>query len=94
MELSRGGREFYDPGPTTTPALTVWEASFDGQASWKPAQLLDGRPKWLVAGPLAPTAPEGVDVAAVIATTTLPVLRAADDPELIVRDGPWIKLID
>lgn len=92
MKLERDAKQYYDPGPQTTPAVdpAVWYASFDGGDTWFPSSVIEsGRPKWLVAGPDAETSGA---VAVIDEDTVRPRLRAVDVPEIIVIDGPYIWL--
>ena len=89
MQLAKTGREYYDPGPTTTPALTGWEASFDGGSTWVAGDVLDGRPKWLVRGP---GFADDTTPSVLISENTNPMIRATDNPEVLVRRGPAIYL--
>lgn len=92
MKLERAAKQYYDPGPQTSPAVdpAIWYASFDYGDTWSPPSVVEGgRPKWLVAGPEAE--PSGA-VAVIDLETTRPMLRAVDVPEIIVIDGPYIWL--
>lgn len=90
MRLHPTGREYYDPGPATEPAVTAWEASFDGGDTWHaPTTVDDGRPLWLIAGP---NADPDAQVLAVVDRTVRPLLRATDTPELLVQRGPVVKV--
>ena len=93
MKLDREARQFYDPGPMTEPASAAanWEASFDGGETWlAPTDILNDRPRWLVAGPDA----EVGSAAVVITQDTLrPQLRLTTPPELIVVHAPYIWLV-
>jgi hypothetical protein len=90
MNLNRHSLEFYDPRPDTEPDVLPgdWSASFDNAATWQPADVIDGLPKWLVAGPLIA---QGAAVAQ-ITKTTYPLLRISDTPEAVVVKGPKITL--
>lgn len=95
MDLPRRGREFYDQTITTAPAVAGWEASFDGGTTYVAGEEVEIDPpvtgalrmRWLVAGPLADPG-----TAEVISADLVPLLRATDNPELIVRKGPKIRL--
>lgn len=85
-------------------AAADWEASFDGGTTYMPANVLtlaapwtdtDGvthepgdLSEWLVAGPDA----EVGSAVAVITASTDPLVRAIDNPEIIVREAPQIYL--
>jgi len=92
MILEKTGREYYNLAITTLPAVTDWEASFDGGTTW-----LDGTAgiagdgtavvQWLLAGP---DADQGAAVAVLATGVTRPLIRGTESPELIVRDAPKI----
>jgi len=94
MQLHAMAREFYHLGIGTEPAVTAWEASFDGGETWSPATV--DQPGWgaddygwLVAG-------DEVDqgsAVAVITESIKPLVRAIDSPEIVVRDAPGIYLL-
>ena len=87
MRMHPRSRELYRVVITTDPAVTNWEASFDSGGTWHPA-ILDGDVfTWLVAGP---DADAGAAVFVALPGRTRPLLRAVDNPEIIVRDGPAI----
>lgn len=93
MILDRHAREFYTLAITTTPAVSSWDASFDGGTSWVTgsAGTVDGVPvvQWLLAGPAAPAgAPAGTTVAA----TVNPLIRATAAPETVVRKAPPVTV--
>lgn len=93
MDLSRHGREDYTLEITTDPvtAPTDWEASFDGGRTWHTAvEDDDGFSAWLVAGRQAPdtVGDPGVE----LGTDSEPVVRLIDDPEVIIRDAPFITI--
>lgn len=86
--LHRLGREWYTLTIATTPAVTAWEASFDRGLTFKPGEVAGGGSvRWLVAG--ADADPTGAD--AVISEYTIPLIRAIDDPEVVVRIAPAIE---
>lgn len=88
MQLNRRAVEWYALEITTDPAVTGWEASFDDGASWKASTAVgtDGWSRWLVAGPDAATP----GTAVVLAATVRPLVRATENPEVVVRDAPRI----
>lgn len=88
MILNRRAREFYVLAIGTEPAVTVWEASFDGGATWAPGTPDGDGWQWLVAGPLAPTD----EPCTVIDRTVTPLIRAVDTPEILIRATPTIYL--
>ena len=91
MQLHPAGVEYYDPGPSSDPAVSDWLMSFDGGATKKgPTRVDDGRPKWLVAGPQADSPP--ADATGLPLGYTTPLLYAEDDPEVIVRSAPDINV--
>lgn len=95
MNLHRIAREWYKPDIQSTPELTNWEASFDGGADWVPGTLVGGELMWLVQGPdfdPAENSDPGVTATTIVATT-YPQVRAVDNPEVIVRTPPKIRLL-
>ena len=96
MDLSPHGREPYKVTLTTVPAITAWEASFDGGVTWVAGTPVTGTPNqyaWLVAGPSAPPAPGGTSLAATLVRGANPVLvRGTDTPSLIVRNLAGINV--
>ena len=85
MKLTRASREWYALEIATTPAVTSWDASFDGGTTWLASTTVgaDGYFRWLVAGPDAD--PTGAVVLA--AGRTMPLLRATENPEVIIRNA-------
>lgn len=84
MKLAKASKEWYALEITTTPAVTSWDASFDGGTNWLPSTTVgtDGYFRWLVAGPDAdPTGATALPVG-----RTLPMLRATENPEVVVLD--------
>lgn len=95
MNLSRYGREHYDVRLVTTPQLDAVEASFDGGTTWVTGDALTGEDagwfRWLVSGPsVEGTQPPSAVVLAV--GKHVPIGRASDNPEVIVRDLPAISV--
>lgn len=99
MNLDPHGREFYDLTIITDPAVDAWEASFDGGTTWgsgedvTPVDAAEGelRVRWLVEG--AAVEPADHDASAtVLSAPVTPLLRATDNPEIPVRDGPRISV--
>ena len=87
MRLHRKAREYLKLEIVTEPPVASWEASFDDGVTWV-AGAKDGTlTRWLLAGPEA--AGEG---ATVLTGNALPLLRAADNPEVIVTHGPRIQV--
>lgn len=87
MYLKKLAREFYNLSIATVPAVSGWEASFDGGATWKPGEVVGGKVRWLVAG-----ADADPGTATVLTTSVKPLLRVTDNPEIIVRDAPTIYI--
>ena len=90
MKLNPRAREWYALEITTSPAVTSWDASFDGGTTWQSSTAVgtDGYFRWLVAGPQAD--PTGATV--LKAGRTLPEVRATENPEIVVRDAPPIDV--
>lgn len=93
MYLPPNGREYYRLAIATDPPITAtdWEASFDAGATWHAAEA-DGATgaRWLLAGPNATGNPVGTVV--ISAPRTKPLIRAIDNPEILVRAAPAIHL--
>ena len=92
VRLNRTSREFYTLTITTDPPVSGWEASFDGGTTWVAGEptIRDANTwRWLVAGPafVADATP-----ASILAATSVPMLRAVDTPEVLVRRGPTITI--
>lgn len=91
MQLEPAGREFYNLEITASPAVSGgWEASFDGGTTWVAgtAGTVNGTDvyQWLLAGASA-------DVGTAVATisaSVVPLIRATESPELVVRSAPTI----
>lgn len=90
MQLNRQAVEWYALEITTDPTVTGWEASFDDGTTWLASTTVgtDGWFRWLVAGPDAPTPGS----ATVLAASLRPLVRAVENPEVVVRDAPRIYL--
>ena len=93
MRLHPDAREWYQLQIDTLPAITGWEASFDGGTTWAAGAAGtagDGTEvtRWLVAGPDADPGSATV----LTASTTAPLIRAAANPEIVVRGAPLIYL--
>lgn len=91
MHLHRRAREWYTTTVDTDPALTAWEASFDYGVTYHPGAPVAGSDdewQWLVAGPEAD--PTG---AVVVGRSVTPEVRAVDNPEILVREAPAIRLV-
>lgn len=86
MKLDRAAREWYTLEITTTPAVASWECSFNGGTSYVASTTVgsDGFFRWLVAGP---DATPGTATVLPLGRTH-PVIRATDNPEIIVRRKP------
>lgn len=87
MRLDPHGREHYQLQITTAPQLDAWEASFDGGDTWIPGEPVpdvDNAWRWLIAGHLA----DPGDAVAVISGNVQPLIRAVDNPEIVVRRIP------
>ena len=100
MELSNHGREFYALQITTTTSdgvpipLSGWEASFDRGVTWDATVVRNLEDEdwatWLVAGADAAV---GTAVA-VITRNTQPLVRAIDNPEILVDRAPVITILN
>lgn len=100
MELSNHGREFYALQITTTASdgdpipLSGWEASFDRGTTWVATVVRDlggeDWATWLIAGV---DAEEG-NAVAVIARSMTPLVRAIDNPEILVDRAPVITILN
>lgn len=88
MQLNSRAREFYTLTITTTPAVAAWEASFDGGTTWFAGTPSGSSLRWLVAGRDATV---GTAVAQLQQNVTLPLVRATDTPEVLVRGAPSIR---
>ena len=87
MYLKKLAREFYNLSIATVPAVTGWEASFDGGATWVAGETIGDTVRWLVAGAAADPG-----TATVLTTSVQPLLRVTDNPEIVVRDAPTIYI--
>lgn len=89
MNLSREGRGWYKQEIDTTPAVSAWEASFDGE-NWVAGEFVDGVWRWLVNGPdFDADAHPDADSSTVPQDGFKPRLRFTDNPEVdIVRGAP------
>jgi hypothetical protein len=91
MELPRRGKEYYRLDIGTVPSLlpTQWSASFNDGTSWVPAINSDGKAAWLVAGP------DCADTtgATLIIADIQPLVQLLDNPEIVIRTPPAIKLV-
>lgn len=96
MNLRPEAREFYILQITTDPQVTAWEASFDGEETWVDGEAVVGSDdtfRWLVSGPdFDPTGQVVADSAELPLATTVPIVRASDDPEVIYRKAPKISV--
>lgn len=96
MKLTRIGREYLIVTIATDPEITGWEASFDGGDTWAVGEPVTGSTepawRWLLAGPdvVQPPASGQIEITA----TTTVVLRAVDNPEVLIRKGPRVTLKD
>lgn len=98
MRLDRHARENYELQIATTAsdgdpiAAGEWEASFDGGENFVAATVIthdtEDWSAWLLAGPDAEV---GTSVA-VLSRSMRPLVRAVDNPEIIVRDAPRVVL--
>ncbi len=94
MNLPTDGREFCRYTVTTTDTLTNFEVQLTTDGPWLAATYAAGVVSLLVYGPaynggVAPTDGLGVLVAA----TCRPRVRCTDSPEMVVRQGDWIRLV-
>lgn len=96
MNLRPEAREFYVIEIPTDPQLTVWEASFDNEATWVDGEAVpatDNWFRWLVSGPdFDPTGQVVADSEELTLGSTVPIVRASDDPEVIYRKAPKITV--
>lgn len=85
MNLSRSGRELLRPGKVEgLPVGAVVELSLDDEGTWHEAlDVVDGVPRWLLAGPNAEENPAGTVV--VPLGTHDEIIRVRDHPEVVVR---------
>jgi hypothetical protein len=90
MKLTRIGREYLTVAISTEPEVTGWEASFDGGTTWTAGEQVGGDWRWLVAGPDVVQDPVVGQV--VVSETTTVVLRAIDNPEVLIRKGPRVSI--
>lgn len=90
MRLHPAAREFYCLSITTTPAVTGWDASFDGGTTWQAGEVVDDTVRWLVAGPKFDATGATAATYATLTADVVPLLRATDNPERIVRSAPRI----
>ncbi len=91
MELTRWGKEWYALEIATEPPVDAWEASFDDGETWHGSTEVgtDGWSNWLVAGTEADPAEA---VAILPRGRTKPKIRGVDNPEIIVREPPYINV--
>lgn len=96
MKLTRIGREYLTVSIETDPAVTGWEASFDGGTTWATGEEVTVGTstawRWLLAGP--DVAQPDVSGQITLDATTTVVLRAIDNPEVLIRKGPRVSLRD
>lgn len=85
MYLKAAAREFYSLAIVTEPAVAAWEASFDGGTTFVAGEVDGANTRWLLAGPDADPG-----TATVLTVTVYPLLRAVDNPEIVVRDAPRV----
>lgn len=93
MNLHRQERNDYRVEIVTSPQLTGWEASFDGGTTWVAGTVdvdLANTWRWLIAGP---DVAQGTAVAVITETATFPLVRATQNPRIVVDDAPMIQLI-
>ena len=90
MNLSTHAREFYTLTITTDPPVAAWQASFDDGRTWHDGQPTGGDTRWLLRGPTVPE--DTARPAAPITRSVRPLIRATDDPEIVVRGAPYIIL--
>lgn len=90
MRLRPNAREWYALELATEPAVTGWEASFDAGVTWVASTAVgtDGYFRWLVAGP---DADPGTAIVLPVGTTQ-PLVRAVENPEIVVRGAPQIDV--
>lgn len=96
MNLRPEAREFYVLQITTAPQISGWQASFDAEATWVAAELVADTTdtfRWLVSGPdFDPTGQAVAASASLALGSTIPIVRAADNPEVIYRKAPKITV--
>jgi hypothetical protein len=93
--LPPSGVDNYTLTITTIPALSGWEASFDGGVTWVPGVPDVSDPatfRWLLVGPLVAPGDIPADPHTVITLDVEPLVRAIDDPKIIVRKAPYVSL--
>lgn len=98
MDLSRIGREFFVEEIVTNPVVDGWAASFDGGQTWEDGEAVpdvENTWRWLVRGPDFVEADAPVQAASqLVATSPIePLLRAIDNPEVVVRTGSRVSLV-
>lgn len=102
MMLSRHARIWWRKGITSDPPVAGWQASFDNGATWVDAITQALVPAWdpddygwLIAGPdcteTDATAP-GIPVVHLDVDCPIPLLRAIDNPEVVVEHEDGIFL--
>lgn len=96
MNIRPEAREFYVLQITTAPQLASWEASFDGEVTWVAGELVSPATdvfRWLVSGPnFNPTGQVTATSSELALGKTVPIVRAADNPEVIYRKAPGITV--
>lgn len=91
MDLRSDSREFYRLEIATTPAVDAWELSVDGGTTWLAGEVDPDDAditRWLLAGA---NVAQGTAVA-VITASLAPRIRAVDNPEIIIRNAPMIRV--
>jgi hypothetical protein len=91
MLLPPAGREYATWTVTDPPTGITLEVSFDAGATWATLTAVDATThRVLVAGPSATSNPVGTVVLAEGRNT--PLIRAVDNPEVVIRDGGTIDV--
>ncbi len=85
MRLEAAGREYAKWILSGAPTGAVLEVTFDDGVTWHPTTRTADKVSVLVAGPTATANPAGTVVLAV--GTHAAMVRLADTPEVVIRDG-------
>lgn len=95
LQLSTIGREWWKVQITTDPAVTGWDASFDEGETWVTGEAVEDVEdtwRWLVNGKdFDPTGYPAASSATIPYGGFRPLLRATDNPEVIVSRAPRIR---
>lgn len=95
LQLSPIGREWWKVQISTDPPVASWSASFDGGETWVTGEAVAGEDdtyRWLVNGKDFDPADYPAATSATIPFGGFrPLLRAVDNPEVLVDYGPRIR---